>query len=292
MNEKQRYLPSYAQGVNGQNLFAKNKDRLKSLKKILDNEPVPVSRFMVILSLGSLGKLHRKGSALKLSKYQAYKESVLHYYEHLSQKGYTVGTGGNLSILIEGQNAIAITPTNMDYFGIHVDDICIVDFDMNVLEGNFKPSIETKMHIEVYKNRLDVNAIIHTHQVYASIFALINEPIPALFDEVTLNTGHIIDVIPYALSGSNQLSKNVLCYLSNRCNCYIIQNHGGLSLGISIENAFRNVELLEKVSRSYYYALSTGRSISKLPDSCVVRLCKMLYEKQDEEIARKKANQS
>ncbi|MEA1960525.1 MAG: class II aldolase/adducin family protein [Bacillota bacterium] len=225
-----------------------------------------------------------------MSQYQAYKESVLHYCERLSKKGYTVGTGGNLSVLIEGQNAIAITPTGMDYFGIHVDDICIVDFDMNVLEGNFKPSIETKMHIEVYKHRLDVNAIIHTHQVYASIFALINEPIPALFDEVTLNTGHVIDVISYALSGSNQLSKNILFQLSNRCNCYIIQNHGGLSLGISIENAFRNVELLEKVSRSYYYALASGRPISKLPDSIVVRLCNMLYEKQDQEIARKRAN--
>jgi len=226
-----------------------------------------------------------------LSKYQAYKESVLQYSQRLSQRGYTVGTGGNISILIEEENVIAITPTSMDYFGIHVDDICIVDFEMNILEGNYKPSIETEMHIEVYKHRRDVNAIIHTHQVYASIFALINEPIPALFDEVTLNTGHIIEVIPYALSGSHQLSQNIVAQLSNRCNCYIIQNHGALSLGISIENAYRNVELLEKISRTYYYALTSGHSITKLPDLVVARLCKMLYERQDQEIARKEAKQ-
>jgi len=226
-----------------------------------------------------------------LSKYQPYKESVLQYSQHLSHKGYTVGTGGNISMLIEGENAVAITPTSMDYFGIHVDDICIVDFDMNVLEGKFKPSIETEMHIEIYKHRRDVNAIIHTHQIYASIFALINEPIPALFDEVTFNTGHIIDIIPYALSGSHQLSQNTVNKLKNRCNCYIVQNHGALSLGLSIENAFRNVELLEKTARSYYYALSSGRAVTKLPDSVVSGLCNMLYERQDQEIARKKAAQ-
>ncbi len=226
-----------------------------------------------------------------MSKYQLYKESVLQYSQLLSHRGYTVGTGGNTSMLIEGENAVAITPTAMDYFGIHIDDICIVDFDMNLLEGKFKPSIETKMHIEVYKNRRDVNAIIHTHQVYASIFALISEPIPALFDEVTLNTGHCIDIIPYALSGSQQLSQNIVSQLKNRCNCYIIQNHGALSLGMSIENAFRNVELLEKISRTYYYALQSGRPINKLPYSVVARLCKKLYEKQDQEIARKKSIQ-
>jgi L-fuculose-phosphate aldolase len=89
-----------------------------------------------------------------LSKYQSYKETVLQYSQRLSQNRYTVGTGGNISLLIEGENAIAITPTAMDYFGIHVDDICIVDFDMNILEGKLKPSIETKMHIEVYGNKV------------------------------------------------------------------------------------------------------------------------------------------
>lgn len=236
-------------------------------------------------------KIKEEKELIELSKYQSYKETVLQYSRRLSEKGYTVGTGGNISMLIEGENAIAITPTAMDYFGIHVNDICIVDFEMNELEGRYKPSIETKTHIEIYKNRLDVNAIIHTHQVYASIFALINEPIPALFDEVTINTGHIIDVIPYALSGSQQLSQNVVSQISNRCNCFFIQNHGALSLGISIENAFRNVELLEKICRTYYYALASGRSITKLPDSVVARLCKKLYEKQDQEIARKKAGQ-
>ncbi len=223
-----------------------------------------------------------------MSKYQSYKEIVLEYSQLLSQRRYTVGTGGNISMLIEGEDLIAITPTSMDYFGIHVDDICIVDFNLELLEGKFKPSIETAMHIEVYKNRRDVNAIMHTHQVYASIFALINESIPAIFDEVTFNVGHTIDVIPYGLSGSHQLSQNVVHQISNRCNCYIIQNHGALSMGISMENAFRNVELLEKAARSYYYALSSGRAITRLPDMVVKGLCEQLYERQDKEIARKK----
>lgn len=223
-----------------------------------------------------------------MSKYQSYKETVLEYSRLLSQKGYTIGTGGNTSMLIDGENLIAVTPTSMDYFGIHVEDICIVDFNGNVLEGKFKPSIETEMHIEIYKHRLDVNAIMHTHQIYASIFALINEPIPAIFDEVTFNIGHTIDVIPYGLSGSHLLSQNVIHQLSNRCNSYVVQNHGAISMGISMENAFRNVELLEKAARTYYYALTTGRTITRLPEMVVNGLCEKLYERQDNEIARKK----
>ena len=57
-------------------------------------------------------------------------------------------------MLVEGEDLIAITPTSMDYFGIHVEDICIVDFEGNLLEGKFKPSIETAMHIEVYSTAL------------------------------------------------------------------------------------------------------------------------------------------
>ena len=64
------------------------------------------------------------------------------------------------------------------------------------------------MHISVYRNRLDVNAVVHTHQIFASVFSLINEPIPALFDEVTSRIGKGAEVVPYGLSGSQQLLDN------------------------------------------------------------------------------------
>ena len=76
---------------------------------------------------------------------------------------------------------------------------------MNRIDGTREPSMESGMHGVVYERRPDVNAIVHTHQTRASMFSVINRPIPALFDEVCMNIGEIVEVVPYALSGSREL---------------------------------------------------------------------------------------
>jgi ribulose-5-phosphate 4-epimerase/fuculose-1-phosphate aldolase len=142
--------------------------------------------------------------------------------------------------------------------------------------------MESLMHINVYKRRSDINAIVHTHQGKASLFAVINRPIPALFDEVCMHIGEIVDVVPYALSGSQELAENVAAKLENGCNCYILQNHGALSLGSTIEKACLYAELLEKVAAIYADALFTGQKISTLPEETVN------FFKQIREASRKK----
>ncbi len=145
-------------------------------------------------------------------------------------------------------------------------DICVVDFDSDLVDGNHVPSIETGMHIGIYERRPDVGAVVHTHQTYASVFALLNLSIPALFDEVTMAIGGTVDVIPYAKSGSPQLAENVKQAVGNGCNCYTLQNHGALNLGKTLDAAWKNAELLEKSAHVYHCALCTGRPITTLPD--------------------------
>ena len=125
------------------------------------------------------------------------------------------------------------------------------------------------MHIGVYKNRPDVNAVIHTYQPFASTLSIINKPIPALFDEITVEIGHVVDIVPYAFTGSQELVDKVIGKLGKACHCYLIQNHGALSLGADMQRAVRNSELLETVARIYYYALATGEDIQKLPPSAI-----------------------
>jgi len=180
-----------------------------------------------------------------------------------------MGSGGNVSLRIAGEETCAITPSGIPYHEIIPDDICILDFDQNQIEGAHAPSMESLMHIGIYKRRPDINAIVHTHQEKASLFAVINRPIPALFDEVCMNIGEIVDVVPYALSGSEELAENVAAKMENGCNCYILQNHGALSLGSTIEKACLNAELLEKVAAIYADALFTGENISTLPEETV-----------------------
>ena len=133
-----------------------------------------------------------------------------------------------------------------------IEDICVVDFDLARIEGERKPSIETPMHVATYKMRADVSAVIHTHQLSASALSVLNQPIPPLFDEVTLAIGKTIEIVPYALSGSRELHDNVARKLANRCHCYIIQNHGALSIGTDLDETFTFVELLDEVRHDLY----------------------------------------
>lgn len=200
-----------------------------------------------------------------MSQYQAFKAQVVTTAQQLTEKGYLMATGGNLSVRITGQAALAVTPSNFDYLKMQPDDICILDFDLNVLEGQLKPSVESGMHAGIYRARPDVNAVVHTHQVYASALALINAPIPALFDEQVRFLGRSVEIIPYAPSCTGFLKNTIVKHLRNHHNAYILQNHGVLCFGHDVERAAHNVEILEKCSLAYLLALCTEQKVSKIP---------------------------
>jgi L-ribulose-5-phosphate 4-epimerase len=223
-----------------------------------------------------------------MSHYVTYKQQVLGTCQDLTRKGYLVGTGGNVSLRIEGQEALAITPSSMDYLNLSADDICVYNFDKEPLEARHVPSVEMAMHIAVYQNRPDVNAVVHTHQPYASTFTLINESIPALFDEQVANLGNCVDVVPYGMSGTAELMENIAANLDNQCNAYLLQNHGVLCLGVTLEKAALNVLLLEKAARVYYYALTSGRPVTRLRPESEETIFAMLKSEQRKEIRRKK----
>lgn len=200
-----------------------------------------------------------------MSRYDEQKRLVLEYSQALARNGYLVGTGGNLSVRIEGESAMAITPSNYDYLKMTLDDVCILDFDLSALEGERKPSVESALHAGVYRARADVNAVVHTHQVYASALALINAPIPALFDEQVRFLGRSVEIIPYAPSGTGFLKNAIVKHIKNHHNAYLLQNHGVLCFGHDAERAALNVEILEKCALAYLLALCTERKVSKIP---------------------------
>ena len=206
-----------------------------------------------------------------MTQFEPEKLSVLEATHWLAANGYLgkKSSGGNISLKVANQNAVAITPSGRSYLKMAVEDICIIDFDGNLLDGQRKPSIEAGMHLGFYQNRSDVKAVIHTHQTYASVLSIINRPIPPLFDEIIVEIGQAVELIPYAHSGSADLVQNVVGKLDNRCHCYLIQNHGALSLGSDMERAMKNAELLENVARIYYHALAAGLDISELPEGAI-----------------------
>ena len=200
-----------------------------------------------------------------MGQFDSAKALIVETAQQLTKKGYLMATGGNLSVRIAGQSALAITPSNYDYMKMVPEDICVLDFELNVLEGQLKPSVESGMHAAIYQARPDVNAVVHTHQVYASALTLIRMPIPALFDEQTRFLGRSVNIIPYAPSGTGMLANTVSRHVRDHNNAYMMQNHGALVFGHDMERAVHNVEILEKCSLAYLIALCTDRKITKIP---------------------------
>ncbi|MGZ4199084.1 MAG: aminotransferase class III-fold pyridoxal phosphate-dependent enzyme, partial [Thermoleophilia bacterium] len=200
-----------------------------------------------------------------MTHFTSSKELVVATCHTLLERGYLKATEGNVSVRVPGRALFAVTPSNYDYAIMQPDDVCVLDYDLRRVSGTMKASIEAGMHAAVYQQRPDVNAIIHTHQPYASALALIDKPIPALFDEQVRYLGRGVEIVRYAPSGTSFLKSRVKAKLGNGDNAYILANHGVLVLGGDAERAVHNMALLEKVALDYLLTLLSGEKAATIP---------------------------
>ncbi|GAA1823712.1 hypothetical protein GCM10009682_50010 [Luedemannella flava] len=193
--------------------------------------------------------------------YRTSRQHVVDMCRTMLERGYLKATEGNVSVRIPGRQLYAVTPSNYDYDRMRVEDICVVDFQGKHVPDEsgtaLKPSIECGMHANIYRERPDVNAIVHTHQPYASALAVLRKPIPALSDEQVRFLGKEVAVVDYAPSGTGFLAKNVQKKVASGDNAFILANHGIVALGTDPDRAVFNMALLEKVSIAYLMALTT-----------------------------------
>ncbi|MEV8508470.1 aminotransferase class III-fold pyridoxal phosphate-dependent enzyme [Actinoplanes sp. NPDC051475] len=189
------------------------------------------------------------------------RQHVVDMCRTMLERGYLKATEGNVSVRVSGRRLYAVTPSNYDYDRMRVEDICLVDFDGKHVPDDsgagLAPSIECGMHANIYRERPDVNAIVHTHQPYASALAFLRKPIPALTDEQVRFLGRQVAIVDYAPSGTGFLARNVQKKVAGGDNAFIIANHGIVALGTDPDRAVFNMALLEKVSIAYLMALTT-----------------------------------
>lgn len=188
-----------------------------------------------------------------------YKERklIVEYGKKLITNGLTRGSGGNISIYDRELGLIAITPSGQDYFKTKPEDIVILDLEGNVVEGKLKPSSELDMHLILYKNREDANAIVHTHSRYATAISCMGwnlEPVHYLIGLA----GYDVKCAKYATYGSKELARNALKAIGDR-NAVLLANHGLIALGSDLERAFSTAEHIEFVSEIYYLTKSLGQ---------------------------------
>jgi len=157
----------------------------------------------------------------------------------------TVGTWGNISCRVPGEDSIAITPTGMSYDRLVPEDIVILDLRGNLISGTRKPSIEVPLHLAIYNAREDVQAIVHTHSAYATAMAVARREIPGAVEDLVQIVGGNVRVNEYALPGTEQLGINTVIAMEGR-NAVLLANHGMLGAGRDLEEAFKVCQVVEK----------------------------------------------
>jgi len=213
-----------------------------------------------------------------MGQWREEKKVVLEAAQLMLQKGLVVGTAGNISLRLPaegGRELLAITPSAKPYDSLVVDDILIVDFNGQTVEGNLRPSTETMLHIGIYKSRKNVNAVIHTHSVFASAVSVTGRDIPPILDDQVAFLGGEIKLARHALSGSRELAVNALAALGDR-NAVLLSNHGAIGTGRTVRDAFTACELIEKTARIYLLALYAG-TVNHLP-AAAIKVEKALYD--------------
>ncbi|WP_320171012.1 L-fuculose-phosphate aldolase [Maridesulfovibrio sp.] len=187
------------------------------------------------------------------------RELVVEYGRKLLRAGLTTGTGGNLSIVNREKGFMAISASGLNYLDATPKDVVLMDLDGNIVEGERKPSSEHGFHSILYKQREDINAVVHTHSVYATTVACLNMELPAVHYLVGFS-GRKVPLAPYATFGSPELAGYVAETIGNY-NAVLLANHGLITVGKAIGNAFDAAEELELVARIYIQALSAGKPV-------------------------------
>ena len=168
------------------------------------------------------------------------REELVKYGKKLVTANLTKGTGGNLSVFDRANGTVAITPSGIDFFEITPEDIVILDLDGKVVEGNRVPSSEWEMHLMQYRTRNDIDAVIHAHTTYATVFAVLNWELPPSHYMIAV-AGPNVRCAKYATYGTHELAVNATEAMKDR-RAVILANHGILSGAQDLLNAFNIIE--------------------------------------------------
>lgn len=184
------------------------------------------------------------------------RDEIVQTMERIYRYRMTTTSGGNLSVL-DDDNAMWITPARVDKGGLRREDIVCVRADGNV-EGIHPPSSEHPFHRSIYQARPDVRAIVHAHPVALVAFSICGQtPNTALFPQAHHVCGQV-GFARYALPGSERLGQIIASEFASGPNCVMMQNHGVVVGGGSLQNAFERFETLEFTAKTIIKARMLG----------------------------------
>ena len=187
---------------------------------------------------------------------------VMNTAKKAQRDGLCKHKSGNFSARDAETGYVVITPTSVDREDLVVPDMIVMDLDANVIENQtgLRPTSESLMHLEIYKTRPDVMAVAHTHSMYATVFAVLNKPVPAVVYEIAnLKCSKArIPVAPYGRPGTPALAESVVepC---KEADVFLLQGHGAVAVDeTNIEEAYLKAAYIEELSELYHHALTAN----------------------------------
>jgi L-fuculose-phosphate aldolase len=181
------------------------------------------------------------------------REQLCEYGRRAAELGLVIGTSGNLSVR-EG-DLVTVTPTGVSLDRLTPEMCPVVDLDGHLVEGELQPSSETPMHLAIYQST-DARAVVHTHSVFGAVVATTMTELPPGHYTV-LQLGGTVRVAEYATYGTPELAANVRAALAGR-RAALMANHGGVTIGATLEEAFEATRLLEWLCEVYVRSLGVG----------------------------------
>jgi len=191
--------------------------------------------------------------------YEKQKAEILKTALKLDSYGLIALSGGNITLRI-ADDAILMTPSGMIYDEMEPSDILVLDIEGNLIEGTRKQSSDTSALLYILKSKPEVNAIIHTHQPYATAVGLIGDELPCNLTTLANATKGPVNVAPYVSAACEQMGVEVVNHIGDRL-AVILKHHGVVSVGSSLREALFSCVYLEEAAKTYAIAYMMDKNL-------------------------------
>lgn len=199
-------------------------------------------------------------------------ELIVEVGRRLDQRAFIAGTDGNISARV-GADHVMVTPSGRHKGRLQPDDMVVTNLSGKKLHGRHQPSSELLMHLAVYRDRPDIRACVHAHPPVATARAASGRAFPNdVLPEVVVFVGEI-PLVPYAPPGTQAVGESLKSFLQGH-DAFLLQNHGVLTLGRDLEEAYNRLETVEQYARILESADISGR-LSRIPATDMDRLKRM-----------------
>ena len=184
------------------------------------------------------------------------KREIVEVGRRVYQRGYVASNDGNISARLDDKR-IVITPTGVSKGFMTPEDLIVLDMEGKVVSGIKKPSSEMFMHLSVYKHRPDIMSVCHAHPPYATGFAVAGIPLDkCILPEVVIVLGGI-PIVEYGTPGTSEFFQPVLKII-DKYDAFLLANHGALTIGKDVVNAYHKMETLEHFAHIAFVAQQLG----------------------------------